>query len=298
MLLDPQTFKGRKPGKKLLILGAVHGKEVCGPEAINRVISEIRKGSINIECGSVTFVPICNPKAFEKGERYIDCNLNRFLGHPEDPDFYETRIGEELCPLLDECDVLLDLHSYTAGGAPFVFIDTSAKEEKRFAKCLGAAIFLTGWQKAYANSTKRQKKPKSYESMGTTEYARQHGAIAVTFECGQHKDPASVDFAYRAILNALHFLNLCPVSLNGTRLQKNVPLIELQQVIWRGKGGEFTRDLQQMQLIAANEVVAHHKNGRKISVPYDAHIIMPHADAPSGEEWFYFGRKIQEAQPC
>jgi predicted deacylase len=58
--------------------------------------------------GSVTFVPITNPLAYAKGVRNGDRNLNRNLFPNDDPQDFEDRIANWLCPLLGQHDVLLD----------------------------------------------------------------------------------------------------------------------------------------------------------------------------------------------
>jgi predicted deacylase len=54
-LIDPPLetirFHGLKAGPKLLVFGAVHGNETCGPNAIARVIEECRAGRVSIQRG-------------------------------------------------------------------------------------------------------------------------------------------------------------------------------------------------------------------------------------------------------
>jgi predicted deacylase len=38
------AFTGLAPGTRLIVLGAVHGNETCGTQAIRRVIGEIESG--------------------------------------------------------------------------------------------------------------------------------------------------------------------------------------------------------------------------------------------------------------
>src|ERR1700743_2723936 len=110
------TFAGLEPGPKFLVLGAVHGNEKCGTVAIRRVIEDIEAGRLPILKGQVTFVPIANPRAFDLDQRYAERNLNRYLVPMQNPDCYEAKLGNILCPMLAACDVLLDIHSYTVGG--------------------------------------------------------------------------------------------------------------------------------------------------------------------------------------
>ena len=88
------------PGPRLLVTGAVHGNEVCGTLAIRRVLAEIESGALVIRRGSVTFVPVCNPLAFQRGQRAGDRNLNRALEPKPFPADYEDRLANWLCLLL------------------------------------------------------------------------------------------------------------------------------------------------------------------------------------------------------
>ena len=68
-------FTGLAQGPRLLVLGAVHGNETCGPTAISRVIADCQAGRISIARGEVTFVPVANPRAYRQRTREGDRNL-------------------------------------------------------------------------------------------------------------------------------------------------------------------------------------------------------------------------------
>ena len=74
------SYQSLRPGPRLLVLGAVHGNETSGTKGILRVLSEIDARLINLVAGSVTFVPITNPLAYERAQRVGERNLNRNLG--------------------------------------------------------------------------------------------------------------------------------------------------------------------------------------------------------------------------
>lgn len=112
-------FHGLRPGPRLIVLGAVHGNEVAGPQAIGRALAELDAGRWRIERGVVTFVPVTNPLAHALGRRTGDRNLNRNLRPTAVPQDFEDRVGNVLCPLLDAHDVLLDLHSFNGLGEAF-----------------------------------------------------------------------------------------------------------------------------------------------------------------------------------
>ncbi|MFX5656441.1 succinylglutamate desuccinylase/aspartoacylase family protein, partial [Acinetobacter baumannii] len=49
------------PGPRLLILGAVHGNETCGTQAITRLQRELDSGQLRLQRGLLTLVPVTNP---------------------------------------------------------------------------------------------------------------------------------------------------------------------------------------------------------------------------------------------
>jgi predicted deacylase len=51
------NYTGMAPGPKLIVMGATHGNEKCGTQAIQRIMADIDGGSLHVSRGSVTFVP-------------------------------------------------------------------------------------------------------------------------------------------------------------------------------------------------------------------------------------------------
>src|ERR1700733_9015107 len=117
-MITSVTYSPETPGPNFLVMGSVHGNEKCGTTAIRRVMQEIDSGKLTITRGQLTFVPIANPRAFDEDKRYIERNLNRYLVPMKNPDCYEAQLGNILCPMLEQCDVHLSIHSYTVGGDP------------------------------------------------------------------------------------------------------------------------------------------------------------------------------------
>ena len=165
--LRSHTFNGLAPGPRLLVLGAVHGNEVCGSHGITQILAEIDSGTLTIERGSVTFVPITNPLACQLKQRVGDRNLNRNMAPSAIPQDFEDRLANVLCPLLEAHDVLLDLHSFHTGGAPFVMIGPQdnqgtlepfahASEEMQLALHTGPYRIVEGWLDTYARGVKRR----------------------------------------------------------------------------------------------------------------------------------------------
>ena len=188
------------PGPRLLVTGAVHGNEVCGTLAIRRVLAEIESGALVIRRGSVTFVPVCNPLAFQRGQRAGDRNLNRALEPKPFPADDEDRLANWLCPLLAAHDGLLDLHSFHSGGAPFVMVGPQdndgrlepfahAATEEALARVLGVPRAVDGWLGTYASGVAARAQQAQADGLapealpelhprygvGTTEYMRTQG---------------------------------------------------------------------------------------------------------------------------
>jgi predicted deacylase len=132
---DPEifTFEGSAQGPRFVVFGGVHGNEKCGPQAINRIMDLIRSGDIRITGGKVTFVPICNPLAYEKNVRFVERNLNRFFYPKETIKDYEDNLDLILCPVAAQADYLLDLHSYTSQGGAFIFLENLDEKNILFA---------------------------------------------------------------------------------------------------------------------------------------------------------------------
>jgi predicted deacylase len=281
------TYSAEDSGPRVLILGAVHGNEICGTEAIRRVMGELDSGAMRLRRGHVEFVPIANPRAHEAGQRFIERNLNRFFKKTENPKAYEAKLTNILGDMIDACGYFIDLHSTTAGGVPFASVEGTHTEEHRLAEAMGAEILLFGWHEAYAASGRSNPDPD--ESLGTTAYARRHGAKAVLLECGQHKDPLAVEVAYGAIHGALRQIGMVeePVAAKARPL-----VIRVTRVVFRGEGGAFTESWKNFSPIHAGQTVAMLADGGAVVAPADGFIILPNANTQPNTEWFYFGEKV------
>src|SRR4051794_36243673 len=197
--LETVCFTGLLPGPKLIVTGAVHGNEICGPEAIARAIEDCRSGRIEIRRGHVSFVPVVNAKAWRQQTREGDRNLNRDLRERASPLCNEDLVGNVLCGLLRAHDVLLDIHSFRSKGEPFVFVGPPdndgpiepfalAGPERELARRLGPKLVMRGWLPTYARAAAARNSDPA-EGIGTTEYIRSRGGYGLTLECGQHSDP-------------------------------------------------------------------------------------------------------------
>ena len=275
--------KERKPGSRLLVFGAVHGNEPCGPAAIRRLIANIENGTLSLKRGSVRFVPIANPDAYREKKRLLEKNLNRVFRKTANPASYEERLANELTALMDRnSDVFLDVHSSSAPGPVNVFIDYPTPENKALASALGADYVLLDWPKVYENN------PYGFESYCTSRYAHEIGIPGVLIECGQHDDPKTVDVAETVILRAMAHAGLIDFPAERFAPPRAIRMQTLEKKLHTGD--RFEKEWRHLEEIPAGTRVATRESGEALVAENDSVMILPKHGAKAGEEWFYLGR--------
>ena len=299
--LEIIRFAALKPGPKLIVLGAVHGNETCGPNAIGRAVEEFRSGKLRLRRGQVTFVPVANPKAFAQNSREGDRNLNRDLAERAIPQDNEDRIGNVLCPLLREHDVLVDLHSYTGEGEPFCFAGPEDNEgplepfaggdaEWALAIRLGPTLVIHGWLDGYACYLAERERHgfpplRPTEGVGTTEYMRAQGGYAVTVECSGHADPAGDKVAYRAVVSALAHLGLVDGPALRPTARQAIRITD--SLLCEGEGDRVEPGLRTGDAVKAGQTIAHRRDGALVVAPENGFVVFPNPNARPGQQLVY-----------
>lgn len=301
--IEIRRFSALNSGAHLVVLGAVHGNERCGTEAIRRLSAELEAGSVRLTHGTLTLVPICNPRAYAQGVRFCERNLNRYFYPKDEPEHYEDFIDPILCRVLDEADALLDLHSYQSQGEAFCFLGTTSAEEIAFARALKVETYIHGWADAFSrNATPEQRRA----SMGTTDYTRANGrgAVAVTLECGHHQHPLAAEMGYTGIRRAMAHLGMCtpytpPAGIPDAAFAAQ-HAIAMRQVVYQEKPGALVQPWQHAQRVAAGEVIARYDDGQEVRAPFDAVLVLPKTstDHAIGSEWFYIGEETSFPLPA
>jgi len=307
--LSMHRFQALEPGTRLIVTGAVHGNEVAGTRGIERVLAEIERGELSIQRGSVTFLPVANPLAYAKGQRFGDRNLNRRLLPSTRPQDNEDRLANLLCPLLAEHDVLLDLHSFRGPGQAFVLRGppdnrgplepfAHAQAEERLCAHLGVGRVVDGWMTAYAAgvSARRERgltpggvhEDAAY-GIGTTEYMRSVGGYGVTLECGQHDDAAAPEVARHAIRQTLALLGIADIPLVPAR--GPIECLTLGRVVDRhADGDQFVKTWTSFDPVVAGELIARRAGGIEVRASEAGYIVFPDHAASPGHEWFYLAQ--------
>lgn len=308
--LRSTTLHGLRPGPRLLVLGAVHGNELAGKLAIERVLGAIDRGKFVVRRGCVSFVAVANPLAHELSRRSGERNLNRNLRPSAVPQDFEDRLANVLCPLLEAHDALLDLHSFQGAGEPFVMLGPEdndaplepfahAADEARLAVHLGPRRIVDGWLGVYERGVARRREravrlgtaldsDPNY-GVGTTEYMRSRGGWAITLECGQHADPQAPAVGERAIRQALALLGIAALPLLPPTPQPEV--LRLVDVTDRlHPGDRFVREWASFDSVAAGEPIGVRHDGTAVLAPAAGRVVFPNVKAEPGHEWFYFAQ--------
>jgi predicted deacylase len=275
-------FNALRPGPVILFLGAIHGNERCGATAIEKLVGELQSGTLPLLKGSVLCVPVANPRAFKKNVRYVEENLNRVFRPTRSPKTYEAKLANVLCTLVDRVDVLLDIHSISAKGDLFLYLDYPTAANKRFARGIGSKTAIVGWPELYDRLGKK------VQSYSTTTYAAERGKETLLIECGQHASSSAARVAYAAIINTLRHYGL----LAGRGRANSIAYIAVDTVFFRKSARErFVKEWRHLDKVTKGQSIFFDEKGRPIKASHDGYIIMPHKNAAVGEDWLYLGNE-------
>ncbi|VUD45971.1 Succinylglutamate desuccinylase [Thalassocella blandensis] len=295
-------YAGIQPGPKLLVFGAVHGNETCGTIAIRRVLQELENGALRLERGTLTLIPVVNPLAYQLQRRQGDRDMNRSMGITEKPQDFEDKLSNIICPILQDHDVLLDLHSFHTPGTPFALIGPAnnsgqlepfafAEAEESLALHLGVSRFVEGWLETYAQGVS-DRQTRGVEAnveygVGTTEVMRRYGGIAVTLECGQHEEVQAPDVAYKAIRNTLAHLAMIHTDIPHQPPAKT-EVIKLYRVVDKHHDEDrFYGEWNSFEKIKQGQIIAHRHDGTPLTAEKDGWIVFPNPEARVDDEWYY-----------
>ena len=308
---DVFTLETGRTGPSLLVTGAVHGDEICGPVAIQRVLEELQNGVLVPEAGSVTFIPICNTVGHAAKSRFVVHDLNRELRRRSKPECEEHELQNALLDSMEGHDVLLDIHSFKGKGESFVFLGPEnnvggvepfeqAEEETAFAQSLGAKICVFGWLTAYEGFIKQQNSffdsspsieeetaPRADISLGfgTVENFRRMGGFGVTIECGNHADPEAPERAYRAIIGAMGHLGILSKAEPSSSFEKSY---HLRQVVLRQSARDMlSHDWEIFDPISKGDLLGHRSNGEAVVSEQDGAIIFTYPSTKAGGPLVY-----------
>lgn len=307
-----RSWEGGAPGPAVVLLGGVHGDERCGVRALDDLAAALDAGHAELLRGRLTVVARTNPLACARGTRAGMRDLNRSFV-PRDAaqrQDYEDEVTARLAPLLAAHDVLVDLHSASAATPPFAMIglvheedlagvvpgappagapSPGAADELALAFALGVEVVVEGWYDVYAadlgpGATGDQRRV----GVGTNEYMRAVGGIAVTVECGEHADPESAVVAGAVARRALEHLGMMAAPPSSAPGRDPDRVLRTRSMVRRTADGDrFTRSWESFETVSAGEVIGIRADGTPVHAGADGAVMFPDPDADVGQEWFY-----------
>jgi uncharacterized protein len=120
-----------KKGPRVVMFAGVHGDEVSGVHAIEKLLFDFFGGKRKLMQGSLTLARV-NEHALSAERRYVKHNMNRMFRDDYGPEIdrtsYEFVRTQELKPILQDCDYFLDFHSAPIAQEPFLVAERKAVE--------------------------------------------------------------------------------------------------------------------------------------------------------------------------
>lgn len=294
------SFADDERGPTLIVIGSVHGNELSGAAAIKRVLPKLEKYRDRIK-GRV-FLLAGNSRALQTGERFVDTDLNRHwtaeniannLPASRDvPKLSEDLEQRELLKIFGEilstpkAEVYaLDLHSTSAGGAPFGTVGDTLRN-RDFAQKFPITILL-GIEEQLDGTM--------------LEYLNNLGAVTLGFEGGQHFAENTIDnheaLIWLAMVNAgilaesdiaqfTDFQGVLEHATVGPRILE----VRYRHAVTPKDEFEMRAGYDNFQPIARGEVLAKDSLG-DVKAAEQGLILMP-LYQKQGEDGFFIGRVI------
>ena len=270
------------PGPKIVLFSGIHGDEVSGIHALEKLFFDIFVGARGLKRGTLTLAR-ANERAIAAERRYVKHNLNRLFRDEYGPEIdkasYEFRRAQELKTNLERCDYFLDFHSAPIAQEPFLIAERVAV---KFFIDLGIPKIMTGWSKFSAGAI----------GGDAENYAGAHGANAATLESGSHFDKASNDTAYRAAIAFLASLDVLEPEEEGTQVEPEI--YDMYAVIKKEHADfRYAGEAKNFKLLKQGEAFAY-QDGRPVTVAEESFLLIPMQPEKTriNEEVCYLGRKL------
>lgn len=262
-------FEAAAPGPHVALTALVHGNEVCGAQALWRVLQD-RPAPAR---GRLTIV-FCNLEAYRRlddtnkdDRRCVDEDLNRVWGRIDAPatpdDTYETRRAREILPWVQDADVLLDLHSMT-DPAPALGLVGLPPKNVEFARRVGFPALLIR-DAGHAAGLRLIDRP----PFGAADAA----PVAMLVECGQHFSATAFEAADEAVRRTMS------VYLGGSAIEPAAPqsLIEVTEAVTiEGEAFEFSQPWANMAIVPKAGTLVARDGTREVRAPHDdTWLVMP-----------------------
>ncbi len=286
-----QSFDSGQPGPHVMVSSVVHGNEICGAIAVDRLLRDglrpkagwLTLGFANVE--AYQRLDLERPDAF----RFVDEDFNRVWSEEaldSDRDSVELRRARRLRPLMDSVDLLLDLHSMQHPCVPLMLAGPTDKGLS-LAQQVGypATVVCDAGHKA---------------GRRLRDYARfsdpQSRKNALLVECGQHYEAAAAEVAMETTLRFLAVAGTIDSSLLADYGYRQQPAPQkvirvTEAVTIDNEDFRFAEAYKGLEVIPRAGTVIAEDGGRPIRTPYDnCVLIMPTRRVRPGNTAVRLGR--------
>lgn len=267
-------FKSNEPGKHAMIMSLIHGNEISGALVVDRLLRDRfkpRRGTLTLG-----FANVAAYEAFSADEpdatRFLDEDMNRVWNEEAldgSRDSLELRRARALRPIVDQAELLLDLHSMHEADPP-IMMGGYLKKGEDLARAIGVPEYIV-----MDKGHKAGKRLRDYGGFGDPSSDK----TAILFESGHHFEkqayPLALDVAARFLLTA----NICdeedvkdyllPVAKAE---QKVVDITE--PVTIKTNDFRFADNFTGMQLIKKAGTIIAYDGTEEIRTPYDNCILV------------------------
>jgi uncharacterized protein len=272
-------------GPRVVLFGGVHGDELSGIHAIEKLFFDLFVGTRTLLQGSLTLAR-GNEQAIAAERRYLKHNLNRMFREDYGPEIdrtsYEYNRAQELKTVLHDCDYFLDLHSAPIAQGAFMVAEQAAVG---FYSKLGIPRIMTGWSKFSSGAI----------GGDAENHGNAHGAKSATLESGSHFDKRSNDVAYRTIVSLLSLLGMIEQTEQPTA--QPLEIVDVYAVVTKEAADfRYAGTVDNFQIFEKGKPFAF-QNGRPVTVAEDTYLLIPMKpeDTRIHEEVCYLGRKVDAA---
>lgn len=284
------SYASSTSGPHLMICGIVHGNEIAGAIALDRLL----QSGIRPVRGRLTFC-FANPDAYARfdpsqptASRHVDQDLNRLWaldvldGCAES---VEIRRARALRPLIDDVDALLDIHSMQGEGRPVAVAGGNPKA-LALAMQLPSPSFVVSGELHDATMLRLR------------DYGRfshlNDAATALQVEAGQHWQKQTADTAYDIALGFIDLCRMAPDNFRPNVTETSHTHVQISEHVYTSSDHfRFVDDFANGDCIDKTGTVIGYDGDTPVATPYDqCYLVMPVQFRKRG------GRAVSLAKSC
>jgi predicted deacylase len=296
--------RGKLPGPMLIAIAGVHGNERAGVGAARRALAALGRRSGALRGDFVAFAG--NLQAMRLGRRFRERDLNRVWTEARVAELASRPLGEldaedreqrELHAAIEEAVArargpvyLIDLHTTSASGLPFVLFGDTLRQRQ----------FVTAFPLPIVIGLEEQ------VDGVLSAYWTRRGLVTCAVEGGQHDDPGAVDNLEAVLLLAAESAGLFGAGiLTETRAahallerrRGNMPrVMEVvsRHAITADDGFLMEPGFQNLARVSAGQLLARDRRG-EIRAPRGGIVMLPLYQG-QGSDGYFWGREVSTAR--